>query len=106
MATLVSLWRLIPSGTIYLYDFHIFQAMLPVYFLSTTVSCVFFHRPGSVLADYTISATSNNLDFSSANAALSSSLQAQGIFLAPDAFAQSGKDIQCLIWNPSHVLNA
>ncbi|XP_056336591.1 adhesion G protein-coupled receptor F4 [Danio aesculapii] len=46
-------------------------------------------RPGSVLADYTISATSNNLDFSTANADLSSSLQAQGIILPADAFAQS-----------------
>ncbi|XP_073789632.1 adhesion G protein-coupled receptor F4-like isoform X2 [Danio rerio] len=46
-------------------------------------------RPGSVLADYTISTTSNNLDFSTANADLSSSLQAQGIILPADAFAQS-----------------
>nr|XP_021324215.1 adhesion G-protein coupled receptor F1-like [Danio rerio] len=48
--------------------------------------------PGSVLADYTISATSYNLDFSSANADLSSSLQAQGIILPADAFAQSAYD--------------
>ncbi|XP_048063232.1 adhesion G protein-coupled receptor F4-like isoform X2 [Megalobrama amblycephala] len=46
-------------------------------------------RPGSVIADYAISATSNNLDFTAANTALSESLKAQGIILAADAFAQS-----------------
>ncbi|XP_067239654.1 adhesion G-protein coupled receptor F1-like [Chanodichthys erythropterus] len=42
-------------------------------------------RPGSVIADYTISATSNNLDFTAANTAVSESLKAQGIL----SFAQS-----------------
>ncbi|XP_073708873.1 uncharacterized protein [Garra rufa] len=46
-------------------------------------------RPGSILADYTISATSNNLDFGAANKQLSDSLSKQGIILAEDAFAQS-----------------
>ncbi|XP_067239660.1 adhesion G protein-coupled receptor F5-like [Chanodichthys erythropterus] len=46
-------------------------------------------RPGSVIADYAISATSNNLDFTAANTAVSESLKAQGIILAADAFAKS-----------------
>lgn len=61
------------------------------------VVCVSFHRPGSVIADYTISAISNNLNFTAANTALSESLKAQGIILAADAFAQSGKGSQRLI---------
>ncbi|XP_051730453.1 uncharacterized protein LOC127502040 isoform X7 [Ctenopharyngodon idella] len=46
-------------------------------------------RPGSVIADYTIGATSNSLDFTAANTDVSDSLKAQGIILAEDAFAQS-----------------
>ncbi|KAF4099693.1 hypothetical protein G5714_019819 [Onychostoma macrolepis] len=46
-------------------------------------------RPGSVIADYTISATSNSLDFGAANTQLSDSLRAQRIILVKDAFAQS-----------------
>ncbi|XP_058612379.1 adhesion G-protein coupled receptor F1-like isoform X1 [Onychostoma macrolepis] len=46
-------------------------------------------RPGSVLADYTIRATSNSLDFGAANTQISDSLRAQGIVLAEYAFAQS-----------------
>ncbi len=59
--------------------------------------CDSLHRPGSVIADYTISATSNSLDFGAANKQVSDSLRAQGIVLAEDAFAQSGKRSQCLI---------
>ncbi|KAL1253904.1 hypothetical protein QQF64_016133, partial [Cirrhinus molitorella] len=46
-------------------------------------------RPGSVLADYTISATSNNLDFGAANKQLFDSLKAKGIPLSEDAFSES-----------------
>ncbi|XP_077076292.1 adhesion G protein-coupled receptor F5-like isoform X2 [Siphateles boraxobius] len=46
-------------------------------------------RPGSVIADYTISATSNNLDFTAAHTDIYVSLRAQGINLAEDAFARS-----------------
>ncbi|XP_043074540.1 adhesion G protein-coupled receptor F5-like isoform X2 [Puntigrus tetrazona] len=47
-------------------------------------------RPGSVIADYTISATSSSLDFGAANAQVSESLRAQGIIVAENyAFAQS-----------------
>ncbi|XP_048063233.1 adhesion G-protein coupled receptor F1-like [Megalobrama amblycephala] len=51
-------------------------------------------RAGSVLADYTISATSNNLDFTSANTALSESLKNKQIYLAADAFAQSEEKVK------------
>lgn len=66
--------------------------------------CVSLHRPGSVIADYTISATSNNLDFGAANTQVFDSLKAKGINLVENAFAQSGKCSQCLIINPSHFL--
>ncbi len=59
--------------------------------------CVSLRRPGSVFADYTISATSNSLDFGAANKQVSDSLRRQGIDVAEDAFAQSGKRNQCLI---------
>ncbi|XP_073708874.1 adhesion G protein-coupled receptor F4-like [Garra rufa] len=51
------------------------------------------NRPGSVLADYTISATSNNLDFGAANKQLSDSLSKQGIILAEDAFGESEQTV-------------
>ncbi|XP_016322997.1 uncharacterized protein LOC107673702 [Sinocyclocheilus anshuiensis] len=50
-------------------------------------------RPGSVIADYTISATSNSLDFGAANTQVSDSLRTQGIILAEDAFAQSDQTV-------------
>uniref|UniRef100_A0A9J7ZN90 Adhesion G protein-coupled receptor F8 n=1 Tax=Cyprinus carpio carpio TaxID=630221 RepID=A0A9J7ZN90_CYPCA len=50
-------------------------------------------RPGSVIADYTISATSSSLDFGAANTQVSDSLRAQGIILAEDAFAQSDQTV-------------
>ncbi|XP_058610952.1 adhesion G protein-coupled receptor F5-like [Onychostoma macrolepis] len=50
-------------------------------------------RPGSVIADYTISATSNSLDFGAANTQLSDSLRAQRIILVKDAFAQSDQTV-------------
>ncbi|XP_048063223.1 adhesion G protein-coupled receptor F5-like [Megalobrama amblycephala] len=46
-------------------------------------------RPGSVIADYTISATSNNLDFTAAHSALPESLKKEGIVLAENAFSRS-----------------
>ncbi|XP_043074544.1 adhesion G protein-coupled receptor F5-like [Puntigrus tetrazona] len=46
-------------------------------------------RPGSVIADYTINATSNSLDFGAANAEVSDSLSKQGLILAEDAFTLS-----------------
>ncbi|XP_067273077.1 adhesion G protein-coupled receptor F4-like [Pseudorasbora parva] len=49
-------------------------------------------RSGSVIADYTIKASSNNLDFEEAHfshTCLSAILRAQGIILAEDAFALS-----------------
>ncbi|KAK9956688.1 hypothetical protein ABG768_014404, partial [Culter alburnus] len=45
--------------------------------------------PGSVIADYTISATSNNLDFTAANTAVSESLKTKGIVLAENPFSRS-----------------
>jgi len=57
-----------------------------------------FHRPGSVIADYTIRATSDNLDFfSAAHTNVSDSLQAQGIISTKADFARSGKDGRCPI---------
>ncbi|XDV41530.1 hypothetical protein PO909_010390 [Leuciscus waleckii] len=50
---------------------------------------VYRFRPGSVIADYTISATSNNLDFRAANTDVNASLELQGISLVEDAFARS-----------------
>ncbi|XP_050995053.1 adhesion G protein-coupled receptor F5-like isoform X4 [Labeo rohita] len=50
-------------------------------------------RPGSVLTDYTIRATSNSLDFAAANKQLSDSLKANGIILPEDAFAQSDQTV-------------
>ncbi|XP_067273074.1 adhesion G protein-coupled receptor F5-like [Pseudorasbora parva] len=46
-------------------------------------------RSGSVIADYTIKASSNNLDFRAAHESISDSLRAEGIILAEDAFALS-----------------
>ncbi|KAK7133725.1 hypothetical protein R3I94_015551 [Phoxinus phoxinus] len=46
-------------------------------------------RSGSVIVDYTISATSNNLDFTAAHTDISAFLRAQGFILADDAFARS-----------------
>lgn len=66
--------------------------------------CVSLHRAGSVIADYTISATSNSLDFGAANTQISDSLKEIKIQLVENAFAQSGKSSQCLIKNPSHFL--
>ncbi len=94
---------------IYHLDFHFFStqhshlltALSNKYIVNTClhidVVCVSLHRPGSVLADYTISATSNSLDFGAANTQVSDSLTRQGIDVAEDAFAQSGKRSQCLI---------
>ncbi|XP_073711494.1 adhesion G protein-coupled receptor F5-like [Misgurnus anguillicaudatus] len=50
---------------------------------------VFGFRSGSIIADYTINANTNNLDVSSANTQVSDLLAAQGIPLAKDAFAES-----------------
>ncbi|XP_026088661.1 adhesion G-protein coupled receptor F1-like isoform X2 [Carassius auratus] len=50
-------------------------------------------RPGSVIADYRINATSYSLDFRAANTQVSDSLRAQGIILAEDAFAQSDQTV-------------
>uniref|UniRef100_A0A8C1HX94 Ig-like domain-containing protein n=1 Tax=Cyprinus carpio carpio TaxID=630221 RepID=A0A8C1HX94_CYPCA len=50
-------------------------------------------RPGSVIADYTISATSNNLDFGAANTQVFDSLKAKGINLVENAFAQSDQAV-------------
>ncbi len=65
--------------------------------LHIDVVCVSLRRPGSVLADYTISATSNSLDFGAANKQVSDSLRSQDLDVAEDAFAQIGKRNQCLI---------
>lgn len=54
--------------------------------------CVSLHRSGSVLADYTINAANNNLDFTSANRMIFGILWTKGIYLAPHAFAVTGKD--------------
>lgn len=58
---------------------------------------VFHSRPGSVIADYTINATSNTLEFEAANTQVLESLRRQGLSLANDAFTLSGKGTQCLI---------
>ncbi|KAL1253903.1 hypothetical protein QQF64_016132 [Cirrhinus molitorella] len=50
-------------------------------------------RPGSIIADYTINVTSNNLDFGAANTDLSDSLKTEGIILTKDAFAQSDQTV-------------
>nr|XP_055043005.1 adhesion G-protein coupled receptor F2-like [Misgurnus anguillicaudatus] len=50
---------------------------------------VFGFRSGSIIADYTINANTNNLDVSSVNTQVSDLLAAQGIPLAKDAFAES-----------------
>ncbi|XP_026146675.1 adhesion G protein-coupled receptor F5-like [Carassius auratus] len=46
-------------------------------------------RPGSVIADYTINATSNTLEFEAANTQVLESLRSQGLSLANDAFTLS-----------------
>ncbi|XP_067239663.1 adhesion G protein-coupled receptor F4-like [Chanodichthys erythropterus] len=51
------------------------------------------NRPGSVIADYTISATSNNLDFTAANTAVSESLKTKGIVLAENPFSRSEQTV-------------
>jgi len=59
---------------------------------------VSLHRPGSVIADYTIRATSDKLEFfSAANTNVSDSLQAQKIISTKADFARSGKDGRCPI---------
>ncbi|XP_059355275.1 adhesion G protein-coupled receptor F5-like, partial [Carassius carassius] len=50
-------------------------------------------RAGSVIADYTISATSNSLDFGAANTQISDSLKQIGIKLVENAFAQSEQTV-------------
>ncbi|GAA6097008.1 uncharacterized protein LOC113660904 isoform X11, partial [Tachysurus ichikawai] len=49
-------------------------------------------RPGSVITDFTIQATSANLDLVSANQNLASSLRSQGFNVSNNAFSQSVKD--------------
>ncbi|XP_051731607.1 adhesion G protein-coupled receptor F4 [Ctenopharyngodon idella] len=50
------------------------------------------NRPGSVIADYTINATSSNLNFTAANTAVTESLKTEGVVLSENAFAQSDFD--------------
>ncbi|XP_057208580.1 adhesion G protein-coupled receptor F5-like isoform X1 [Triplophysa rosa] len=50
---------------------------------------IFRFRSGSVIADYTINATNNNLDLSSANAQVSKTLFNAGILVAQNAFEES-----------------
>ncbi|KAK2823680.1 hypothetical protein Q7C36_020280 [Tachysurus vachellii] len=49
-------------------------------------------RPGSVITDFTIKATSTSLDLVSANQNLASSLRSQGFNVSDNAFSQSVKD--------------
>ncbi|XP_073667577.1 adhesion G-protein coupled receptor F1-like [Paramisgurnus dabryanus] len=50
-------------------------------------------RPGSIIADYTINATSSNLDLTTANIQVTYILAAAGIPLAQNAFAKSEEKI-------------
>ncbi len=60
--------------------------------------CVLLHRPGSIIADYTISVTTNILsssnsnNFALANLEVLKNLQKEGIPVALTAFSESGKD--------------
>lgn len=58
---------------------------------------LFHSRSGSVIADYTIIATSNSLDFVAANIEVSDSLSTQGLNVTKDDLILSGKGSQCLI---------
>ncbi|XP_067273927.1 adhesion G protein-coupled receptor F4-like [Pseudorasbora parva] len=64
-----------------------YRSLLPGYIYGSAKATGI--RPGSIIADYTINATSANLDFRAAHASISDSLRAEGIILAEDAFAQS-----------------
>lgn len=52
--------------------------------------CV-FNRPGSVLTDFSIETTSDNLNLVSANQQLASSLRSLGFNVSETAFSQSGR---------------
>lgn len=61
---------------------------------------VLLHRPGSIIADYEISATTsspNSPEFAEANKQVASTLIKEGFPVDLNAFVQSGKSIQYLI---------
>lgn len=64
------------------------------------VVCVLLCRPGSIIADYRFESTAsspNSPGFAEANTQVISALRDQGITVAQNAFAQSGKGSQYLI---------
>ncbi len=51
-------------------------------------------RPGSIIADYTINATTNSPDsaeFAKANTQVATTLTSQGLTVSADDFSESGK---------------
>lgn len=70
-------------------------------FVLIVLVCVLLHRPGSIIADYQISVTTNihsstnggnSNDFASANLQVSRTLLNAGIPVALKAFSESGMD--------------
>ncbi|KAK3521263.1 hypothetical protein QTP70_001536 [Hemibagrus guttatus] len=61
-------------------------------------------RPGSVIADFNIQATSANLDLVSANQNLASSLRSQGFNVSDNAFSYSGQYACTTIVNSLHYV--
>lgn len=60
-----------------------------------------FLRPGSIIVDFIITTTTDELDFASANSALTQILTANGFKVVENSFAYSGK---CLISFTIHLL--
>ncbi len=64
--------------------------------LVIVVVCVLLRRPGSIIADYEFGSTTsspNIPEFEAANTQLISALKDRGITVAPNPFAQSGKEL-------------
>lgn len=60
------------------------------------ILCCIFNRSGSVMADFTIKTTSDNLNLVSVNQQLAINLRSEGFNVSETAFSQSGKSILLL----------
>lgn len=72
------------------------------------IFCV-FNRPGSVIVDFNVQTTSDDINLVSANSELASSLRSQGFPVSETAFSESGRGLMTIYKfssiNVVHVYN-